>query len=245
MIKQIVSILILVLLGITSGQGQETITPEERYLEASIEQHQLDRKRWADLTEGIDYTEKQRRQPAPREQQNENTRNESTSMFGEGTGAAIARFLLITLGAIAIALLVKSMLGYGKVKNKKINRKTEEGIDIQKIEENIHEADLDDYIQQAKANGDYNLAIRLYYLAILKELSLQKDIKWKVDKTNNEYLREMRQHDMFTEFRQLTLIFERSWYGNRPPDAETFNRIEPGFQHFLNRLPVVKNPVAP
>lgn len=244
MIKKIVTILFLSLLGISSGRGQEAITPTEQYLESNIEQHQLDRNRWADLTEGVDYTEKQRRQKPAREAPNERTSSQRPSIFGEGTGAAIARFLLITLGAIAIALLVRSILGYGKARDKKITRKTEEGIDIQKIEENIHEADLDDYIEQAKANGDFNLAIRLYYLAILKALSLQKDIKWKVDKTNTEYLREMRRHELFTEFGELTHIFERSWYGNHPPNAETFRRLEPNFQQFMSRLAAVKNTVS-
>ena len=54
----------------------------------------------------------------------------------------------------------------------------------EKIEENIHESDLDKFIKQAESEEKYNLAIRLYYLAIIKELSLGKLIKWKRNKTN-------------------------------------------------------------
>lgn len=240
MIKKIATVLLLSLLGITSGRGQEGNTPTDRYLKSDIEQHQLDRSRWSDLTEGLDYTEKRRppqRAPEPRETE---APRQNPSIFGEGAGAAIARFLLITLGAIAIALLVKSILGYGRPKNKNI-KKTADVIDIQKIEEKIHEADLNDYIAQAIAAGDYTLAIRLYYLAILKELSLQKAIKWKVDKTNSEYLREMRQHELFGTFRSLTHTFERSWYGGRTLDEATFRQLEPSFQQFTERLNSLKN----
>lgn len=237
MIKKIVTLLFFSLLVGISLQAQEGNTPEDRYLESTIEQRALDRKRWADLTEGINYTEKkQRQQKTTQDQGNPSSHSPDNPIFGEGTGTAIARFLLIVLGAIGIALLVRSMLGYGKAKDKKIKRNTNEGIDIQKIEENIHEADLEDYIGQAKAKGNYNLAIRLYYLAILKELSLRKDIKWKVDKTNNEYVREMRGHVLFPDFQGLTRIFERSWYGDSLLNQQIFNQLEPGFQHFIDRI---------
>ena len=224
------------------GKGQDRNTPEDRYLHSRIEQRQLDRGQWADLTEGIDYTEKKRRKERQNPEQSNSGGNERSynPIFGEGTGAAFARFLLITLGAIAIALLVRSILGYGRIKDKKITRNTEAGINIQKIEENIHEADLEDYIDQAKVEGNFNLAIRLYYLAILKELSLQKIIKWKVDKTNSQYLWEMRGHDQVDEFRTLTRIFERSWYGDRLLDAASFAELEPKFQRFISLLTPAK-----
>lgn len=236
--KKIATILLFSLFGTFAVQAQDTITPAERYLETSIEPRPMDRDRWSKLTEGIDFSEKSR--PEMREptwNENNRTRNRNVNpLFGEGTGAAVARFLLIVIGAVAIAFLVRAMLGYGRVKDKKINRSTAEGIDIQKIEENIHEADLVNYIDQAKENGDFNLAVRLYYLSILKELSLQKAIKWKVDKTNNEYLRELHHRDDFPDFQRLTQLFERSWYGNRTLDSIAFNRVEPDFQAFIGRL---------
>ena len=123
-----------------------------------------------------------------------------------------------------------------KAKNKKIKRTTEEKIDIQKIEANIHEADLDYFTRQAKEAGDYNLAIRLYYLAILKELSLQKAIKWKVDKTNREYMQELRASAHFADFRSLTYVFEQAWYSNRLLDAASFEQLEPSFRSFIDGL---------
>jgi hypothetical protein len=244
LIKRIATVLLFCFLGALSGWGQSGDTPEERYLRKDIAPHRIDRGQWSALTKDIDYTEKKGREKPYTPDRNEPAPSQSRSIFGEGAGAAFARFLLITLGAIAIALLVRSILGYGRVKDKKISRPKEEKIDIQKIEENIHEADLVDFIGQAKAQGNYNLAIRLYYLAILKELSLQKTIKWKVDKTNNEYLREMRAHDHFAEFRELTRIFERSWYGDRPLDITNFQQLEPGYKVFLDQLTTSKTTLA-
>lgn len=238
MSKKIATIILLVLLVQPASQGQD-YTPEERYLQSRIEPRQFDRAKWADLVEGIDYTEK-RRKPKEKATEERNSGSEnnwpSFPAFSGGTGTAIAQFLLIVIGAVLIALLVRSMLGYGKAKDKKIKRTTEESINIQKIEENIHEADFDYFIRQAKEGGDFNLAIRLYYLAILKELSLRKAIKWKVDKTNRAYMNELRSSTHFEDFRSLTYIFEQTWYGNRPLDATYFGQIEPSFRHFIDGL---------
>lgn len=238
MTKKNATILLLLLLGFAPGKGQDSTTSEERYLRSRIEQRSLDRNQWADLTEGLDYTEKKRRSSRQGSDQND-SREQSRNfnpLFGEGTGAAITRFLLIALGAIGIALLVRSILGYGRPRDKKISRSTAAGINIQKIEENIHEADLNDFIDQAKAKEDFNLAIRLYYLAILKELSQQKLIKWKAEKTNREYLKEMRKQKSIGDFRELTRIFERYWYGELPLNFAAFAQLEPVFRRFISQL---------
>jgi len=243
LIKKLITISCSILLLSAAGRSQST-TPEERYLQSRVEQRKLDRNKWAELVDGWDYSERsarsRKRERDPGVQGGEN--RPSMPVFGEGAGAAVARFFLIIIGAVLIALLIRSILGYGKAKNKKIRRDADEGIDIKKIEENIHEADMESFIRLAKEAGDFNLAIRLYYLAILKELSLQKAIKWKIDKTNNEYLREMRDRPEYTELRDLTLVFERSWYGDHRLDAATFARLEPPFRQFIDRL--VQQPQA-
>lgn len=211
-------------------------TPEDRYLQSQIEEKRFDRERWSKLIQGIDFSEKTGRQVQPEPNSSNRDLPDITPNWRAGTGTAIARFLLIVLGAVVIALLVRAMLGYSQVKDKKITPRTQDGINIKKIEENIHQADLDDYIDQAKAEGNFNLAVRLYYLAILKELSIGKHIKWKVDKTNSEYLLEMRNHQDFQSFRDLTRIFERTWYGDRVLNAGTFGQFEPSYRQFIDRI---------
>ncbi|MCB0629036.1 MAG: DUF4129 domain-containing protein [Saprospiraceae bacterium] len=229
------TIFLLLFLWNLPGNGQD-YTPEDRYLDTEIETRPFDRSKWAETVSGIDYdrkTSRRKRRTDEIEEPGNGNYGSGSNTFGIGAGTALARFLLITGGVIIIALLIWSILGYGNsAKNKKIRRESGT-IDIRKIEENIHEADMDDYIQQAKNAGDFTLAVRLYYLAALKELSLKKLIKWKVDKTNGEYLREMRTHADFNEFRSLTYIFEQSWYGNRPLDADAFAGIEPRFERFI------------
>ena len=110
---------------------------------------------------------------------------------------------------------------------------TSEEIDLNNIEENLETAELDPIIKKAIAAKNFPLAIRLYFLAILKELTLAGAIAWKKDKTNRIYVQEMQPHPLVETFRTVTAIFERVWYGDAPLDETGFQSIQPSFQNLL------------
>lgn len=68
-------------------------------------------------------------------------------------------------------------------------------------------------IQKAEAKGDFREAIRLIFLQNLKTLQDQGVIQWKKDKTNHDYLREVRGSSYESGFRLLIRHFELVWYG--------------------------------
>src|SRR5690606_20447405 len=102
-----------------------------------------------------------------------------------------------------------------------------------KIESDFRETDLDKFIRQAIDEKNYALAVRLYYLAIIKELSLSNIIKWKRDKTNESYLRETRETRFFEPFREVTRLFEKIWYGPEKLDEQQFLSIKPKFESLI------------
>lgn len=236
------NILIVVLCLLASICFGQTQTPEEVYLEGPLQERNFSETKWKSVIEGIDYSGK----PPAKKQKAEQKQNgqmgggrrypsRSNSWGGGGAGAMMMRFLLILLLGILLAVLIRHLLGLQGI-NWQRKRKEKAGaaqIDIAHIEENIHETDLDRYIRQALGKEDYGLAIRLYYLAILKELSLKKAIKWKKDKTNRDYHRELRATNLADSFSEVTLIFERAWYGQGQLREKDFKRIEPKFQHFM------------
>jgi hypothetical protein len=71
---------------------------------------------------------------------------------------------------------------------------------------------------------------------ILKDLSIQDKIEWRREKTNSQYVREMRGKDGFQEFRELTRSFEYVWYGEAPISATDYQKLLPSFSSFLNTL---------
>jgi hypothetical protein len=109
-------------------------------------------------------------------------------------------------------------------------------ITLENLEKYLHESDLDRFLREALASGNYALAIRLYYLQIIKRLTDREAIVWAQQKTNREYLREMREHPQYNTFRSLTRHYERIWYGNHPLDLPEFQLLEPEFRQFIQSV---------
>ena len=101
--------------------------------------------------------------------------------------------------------------------------------------EDIHDIDYERQIQDAIAAHQYRLAVRLYYLYVLKTLSDSKQIDWKIDKTNHDYLSEMTGSPLSQPFSEMTRAFEYAWYGDRPLDETAFQRVQHSFQQFQSR----------
>jgi len=100
---------------------------------------------------------------------------------------------------------------------------------LTEIGENIHEMNFDELIEEAMATGSYRRGVRLLYLRALKELTDRGLIEWRVDKTNHEYLLELRGSELRGIFADATLLFEYVWYGDRPVDEPGFRRIREKF----------------
>jgi hypothetical protein len=93
-------------------------------------------------------------------------------------------------------------------------------------------SDPDSMLRNAIKNGNYRLAVRYLYLQALRRLSEKKFIEINSNKTNYEYVNEVRKHKFANEFASLTLQYEYVWYGEYPLDERLFNQIEEGFSQF-------------
>jgi len=131
------------------------------------------------------------------------------------------------LGAFAIFLLIKFFM---KEKSIGLLKKSDhELVDINLSEIHIEEFDLDKNIEQAVRSDNYRLAIRYQYLKVLKTLSLQNFIEWHFDKTNSDYISEIKRDEIKEEFKQLSYIYEHVWYGGHEIDATTYDRTNSNF----------------
>ena len=97
-------------------------------------------------------------------------------------------------------------------------------------EENAN--DPDSLIRNAIRNGNYRLAVRYLYLQSLQRLSEKKFIEINSNKTNYEYVMEVRRHKFANEFASLTLQYEYVWYGEYPVDERLFEQIQGSFTQF-------------
>jgi hypothetical protein len=202
---------------------------EKKYLAEPIETAKVSPSNWEKAKAGIDYSSDKLNKP----KEDNTSFNANWMVVFE-----LLKWFFIIGAVVLLAYLILRFVGEGNIfgtKKRRISDPSVE-IDLTEIEENLDTADLDPLIRKAIADGNYTLAVRLYYLAILKELHLKGDIDWKKDKTNRIYLREMRENRFFEPFRNTTSVFERVWYGNQTIDENKFEVIQPDFQSLLKSL---------
>lgn len=129
---------------------------------------------------------------------------------------ALYRWIMYVL----IAALVLVIL-YVLLQNVQLNQGNEElpsaAVTDDEIDD-IEAVDTDGGYEDAMAAGDYRRACRMVFLKVLQHLESTERIRWKKEKTNRHYLREMSEDKQLSEFRSLVNVYEKVWYGNKPID---------------------------
>lgn len=211
------------------AQNSDANTQQQEYLSESIQPHQFDESTWNASIEDLDYTIK--RKPPPKPTSKRKAKSFNWPALGSGV-AAVLKFFVILLAATILGLIIRHYLNAPR--NIAVKKLTLENLSIEDIEANLEETELLPFIRQAIDQSNFSLAVRLYYLEILKQLSGDRAIVWRKNKTNRQYLQEMATSPRLVEFRMLTLIFERIRYGGQALTRPQFEEIEPGFTAFLN-----------
>lgn len=102
-------------------------------------------------------------------------------------------------------------------------------VSITEEESLIKNTDLINLIQLAINNNNYRLAIRYYYLNILKKLEGKELILWEQQKTNEDYIKEISKENIKEAFKDLTRLYDFVWYGNFDINELEFTRVEAAF----------------
>jgi len=196
------------------------------YLQESITIEKIDRADWQKATKDLDYGISKKPKPVKK----------APPANAELLGWILKIFAIIAV-LVMLAFLLYSFVGVQGLK-KGENRTFDPNavINTQKVAEHIHEFDLSALIQQAIQQQDYSVATRLYYLLAIKQLSENDLIHWKKDKTNRNYINELKNSALKNKFRNLTNIFERVWYGEVVVDTTIFADIQGQFQVFIDDL---------
>ena len=104
------------------------------------------------------------------------------------------------------------------------------------IEKDINAVEFEDLIAKTILAKDYRLAIRYYYLWLLQTLSKQQHIYWELEKTNADYLNEIKDLELKDNFRYLSYLYNNVWYGEFPIEIEVFKSACASFEQTLNNL---------
>jgi len=143
---------------------------------------------------------------------------------------------LVIIGGFAFAIIMFLSDSNIRLFRKKINVFADEKQD--KETEDIFEINYRDRIDKAVREGNYRLAVRLMFLQMLKTMSGRNIIQYKQDRTNFDYLLQLRDKKHYHDFFRLTRNYEYTWYGNFPVNDEAWQLIKNDFEKFNNTISV-------
>jgi hypothetical protein len=187
---------------------------------------------WKDSTKDLDYGEVD---DAEKEEEPEPEIESDSSSFELPTLGPVGKILVLSLVAVILIILIAKLLGNNAIGGRG-RLKQERAFSIDELEENFQESDLERFLRIALENKDYQTAIRVYYLMIIKRLNELDWILWKKDKTNFDYVREVRNKPVYSMFRKLTFTFEFVWYGDFTISEQDYNAVSPEFQRIVDEL---------
>jgi hypothetical protein len=103
-------------------------------------------------------------------------------------------------------------------------------------EEIIQSKNIPELIQKAIVQNNFRLAVRYQYLWSLKQLSEEKLIQWEQQKTNDDYLAELENNEIYDLFSKITRIYDFVWYGNFEIDKNRYASIAPVFSSINQKI---------
>ena len=161
--------------------------------------------------------------------------------LGENTTPLFWKILWSSLAVLMLAWLVTRLLradGSGLFRRRDTDPDAPEGAILLDTED-IEGVDLDALLERALAAQHYRDAARFLYLLALQALTARGLIDWQKNKTNREYLRELRRtsrSDLDRPFADVTRLFEWIWYGEATVDAARFAAVRARFERLTAAL---------
>lgn len=158
------------------------------------------------------------------------------SLFGQEidlTTEKVLNFLYFVIFLAVTFLAIKLILTYkGRWFLEKDNQILE--VSIEEAEKNIHQTDFRKLLQFTENKGDTRQSIRLYYLWLLKVLSSKKIISWDKQKTNADYIYEIKDEKMKQDFKELSRLYNYIWYGEFSIEDTEYKEVKSSFEAIIN-----------
>ncbi len=138
-------------------------------------------------------------------------------------------FLLVVFFIVKAIINKEGTWVFGKSSDKSI-------IPITDLENNIHSTDFNALVAEAESSGNFRLAIRFYYLWLLKTLSEAEIIDYDVEKTNSDYYYEITSEAIKKQYAYTSYLYNYIWYGEFDIDQNQFQKAKDAFSKFLNSV---------
>ena len=236
-------LLVFILLSVVQLSGQEPVpSPAQEFENTTLEPRNFKESDWEKASQGIDYRHSTKEDKDKKDKDKDSADGRKSRMqekaddLGGAAGAfwnVLVKIIFVFFAAVIVGLLIYYIMrGENIFKRKEKTARTTD-FTLEEVETNLATSDLDRFILQAEKDGDYPLAIRLHYLAIIKALSLKKIIRYKKNKTNHVYVSRVNATPFGAEFQRATIAFERIWFGQNTFTQSDYQVMKPDFQKWI------------
>ncbi|WMJ71900.1 DUF4129 domain-containing protein [Cytophagaceae bacterium ABcell3] len=158
-------------------------------------------------------------------------------IFGDGDFSGMANVGEVLLWVAILALIVFVVFKLLKVDFASLWRSDANVPAINSEEGELPSTpDLQMLLEKAVETQDFRNAVRYYYLIILQELGQRNFIRWAAEKTNRDYLSEIKNPSLKPGFRNVSSVFDHIWYGGFELSEERYKQIDHSFADFLHKL---------
>lgn len=96
--------------------------------------------------------------------------------------------------------------------------------------------DLSVAIRKAASEGNFRLAVRYWYIHLLRFFDRHELISYHPEKTNSDYVQEISNSDYRAKFAELSRIYDFVWYGEIPIAEREYRHIADRFDNMVNAL---------
>jgi hypothetical protein len=211
-----------------NAYSPEQMNETKAYRQEKLRPRKFDQKKWKEIVGNTNYDEEKRKEA-------EDDKKQMTISPVKPWAGALLRVI-----AYVVVISVVLYILYAIVRNASfgntLRRSSAQFIDPAAPVENIEELNIQSMLAQALAEGNYKLAVRLYYLALLQKLNEVGLIIWQKEKTNRDYLSELAQREHYHDVRSLTRAYEQVWYGEHLVSESTFQKLSGSFEDLNQKL---------
>lgn len=158
----------------------------------------------------------------------------SNKVSGEYVDTTL-KWIAVIIIVFVIYMIVKLILNkegkwiFGKSTTKKLLKYDE-------IEQNLKNVNFEKLIKDTLKSGEKRLAIRYYYLWLLKKMSEKEIIDWNPEKTNSDYFYEIKNEKLKNDFGYVSYLYNYIWYGEFNLDDTTFEKAQNTFEKMLKSI---------
>jgi hypothetical protein len=143
-------------------------------------------------------------------------------------------FILFLMGGVLLYAIIRIIVAnrlqlfYRAPKREKVIKAAEEAGSL--------DDDLEGRLMHFMQIKDYRQAVRYLYLKTLRVLNDRGMIRYHQESTNQEYWRQLSATPQGGSFRDLTMIYEKVWYGEFPLEDALFTRLHQYFEDFYKSV---------